>query len=133
MGHRRHNSCRRWVEALSRNLPESNRASASHESANMILRIFVTVFFFGFAILLGILGVMRGLRLHPGVLTGSAVSCSPLNWVHSSSLQSTWPASKRAQSTDPAEQGIASGRESCSFFYSRRRGRLSEHHRQAGG
>jgi len=27
----------------------------------MILRIFVTVFFFGFAILLGILGVVRGL------------------------------------------------------------------------
>jgi hypothetical protein len=27
----------------------------------MILRIFVTIFFFGFAILLGILGVVRGL------------------------------------------------------------------------
>jgi hypothetical protein len=34
---------------------------ALHGSANMIFRILVTVFFFGFALLLGILNVMRGL------------------------------------------------------------------------
>ncbi|MDT7815630.1 MAG: hypothetical protein QOJ42_5546 [Acidobacteriaceae bacterium] len=64
---------------------------------------------------------------------GLCRSCSPLNCVRGSSLQSTAPASRRAQSTHPAELGIASGRESCSFFYNRRRGRLSEHHRLAGG
>lgn len=54
-------------------------------------------------------------------------------WVLGSSLQSTGPASRRARLTHPAELGIASGRKSCSFFCNRRRGRLSEHRRQAGG
>ena len=38
-----------------------SRVSATHGSVNMIFHILVAVFFFGFALLLGILGVMRRL------------------------------------------------------------------------
>jgi hypothetical protein len=66
MDYRRHNSCRWRLEALSKTCLRVSRQprllfSASHEPADMIFRLFITVLFFGFAILPGILGVMRGL------------------------------------------------------------------------
>jgi hypothetical protein len=40
---------------------EDSFAARDQSSSTMIFRIFVTVFFFGFALLIGILSVMRGL------------------------------------------------------------------------
>jgi hypothetical protein len=71
---------------------------ALHGSANMICHILVTVFFFGFALLLGILSVVRGLYalsiFQPPLIPSDPAAMVSLNHGHERS---------RVSAANPAE------------------------------